>query len=370
MAAILLSINILYCDPYMYSLTGKKILITGVCGTVGSAIARELLDSGKYSDLFVRGVDIQESAVFNLSAEYSKRHGAQFMLGDIRSVSDMMAAMLGVDIVLHTAALKHVSICERQPFDAVRTNLIGVQNIIRAAAASGVQRVILTSSDKAVNPSSNMGASKLLGEGLFTAANRGNSDEIFSNENLPIFAATRFGNVLGSNGSVLPIFAKQISTGQDVTLTHSEMSRFVMGIRDAVGLVLKSVSMARGGEIFVTKMPILRVDALARVMIDMIGPRYGRNRNSIFIREIGAKPGEKLYEELMTANESQRAIELSDYHVILPHGDNLDDRGVALYPGYIGNSNPGSYSSADGPFMSDDEIRAFLLGHRLLDMNN
>ena len=171
--------------------------------------------------------------------------------------------------MFHTAAYKHVDLCERSPFEAVQTNILGVQNVISAASENKVERVIFTSSDKAVNPSSVMGTSKLMGERLMTAANsnlRGDG---------PIFTSTRFGNVLGSRGSVIHIFREQIRRGIPVTLTDNAMTRFIMSITEAVRLVIESAYLARGGEVFITKMPVIRIQDLAEVMIRELAPVYG-----------------------------------------------------------------------------------------------
>ena len=176
--------------------------------------------------------------------------------------------MAGINLVFHTAAFKHVILCERSPFEAVQTNIIGIQNIIQAAIANQVARLIFTSSDKAVNPTNVMGTSKLMGERLMTAAN-GNACG-----NCQIFASTRFGNVLGSRGSVIPIFREQIKMGGPVTLTDPEMTRFIMSIKQAVQLVIDSAFLAQGGEVFVTKMPVIRIQDLAEVMINELAPNF------------------------------------------------------------------------------------------------
>ena len=190
----------------------------------------------------------------------------QFQLGDVRDRDKLVQAMRGIDIVLHTAALKHVILCEQSPRDAVQTNIQGVQNLIDAATVNQVERVLFTSSDKAVNPTNVMGTSKLMGERLMTAANA------HRRAGGPIFASTRFGNVLGSRGSVIPLFMRQISRGGPVTLTDPEMTRFIMTLREAVHLVMESTFLARGGEVFVTKMPIARIQDLAKVMVKTLAP--------------------------------------------------------------------------------------------------
>lgn len=290
----------------------KRILITGACGTVGSELLRQLLDKKSYLISDVVGIDNNEGSLFFLEQEYLNDDRVKLFVVDIREQEELNKKMQGIDIVFHAAALKHVAMCERSPEQAVRTNIHGVQNIITSAFNNGVERVIFTSSDKAVNPTNVMGTSKLMGERLMTAANSN------KREDGPVFASTRFGNILGSSGSVIPIFHNQIAQGGPVTLTDRKMTRFVMKISEAVRLVLDSAQQTHGGEVFVTKMPVVRIEDLAKVMINELAPSYGKDPDEIEIIEIGSKPGEKLYEELMSQEETRRAIELSDYFSILP----------------------------------------------------
>jgi len=285
---------------------GKSIFVTGSCGTIGSELINQLLNNSKYNPKEVIGIDNNESSLFFQDQLFLKEPKASFFVTDIRDQSELSKRMQGVDIVIHTAALKHVILCERSPEQAVQTNINGVQSVITAANLNNVETVIFTSSDKAVNPTNVMGTTKLMGERLMTAANSS------KRENGPIFASTRFGNVLGSSGSVIPIFYNQISNGGPVTLTDKNMTRFVMSVEEAVELVLNSVIEAKGGEVFVTKMPVMRIEDLAVAMIEEI------SSGDINITEIGSKPGEKLYEELMSDEETRRTIELSKFFSVLP----------------------------------------------------
>jgi FlaA1/EpsC-like NDP-sugar epimerase len=266
-----------------------------------------------------------------------------------------------MNVVLHAAALKHVILCERSPRDAVHTNILATQNVIDAAIDSGVSRLLFTSSDKAVNPTNVMGTSKLMGERLVTAANaqrRGTGT---------ILSSTRFGNVLGSRGSVVPLFRRQIKAGGPVTLTDPEMTRFVMTREDAVRLVMDSVFLARGGEVFVTKMPIARIEDLAKVMIEELAPRDGHNSAKILIRHIGKKPGEKLFEELMNTEEVRRTVELERYFVVTPAFTNLYEAIDYTYPGMSGGIVEEPYSSERGPAMTKEALRTYLRDHGLLE---
>lgn len=217
-----------------------------------------------------------------------------------------------VDLVFHTAALKHVGLSEYNLFDAVQTNINGVKNLVQAAMDNNVAGMIFTSSDKAVNPTNVMGTSKLMGERIITSAN------IVNNNGYQVFSSVRFGNVLGSRGSVVPIFAGQILRGGPVTITDDRMTRFVMTIHEAAELVLESTALARGGEVFVTKMPVMRIVDLAEAMIDLLAPVAGLDPALIPIDYVGAKPGEKLHEELMSQEEVGRVTELPNMFVVLP----------------------------------------------------
>jgi FlaA1/EpsC-like NDP-sugar epimerase len=210
----------------------QRVAITGVCGTVGSELLRQLAELGPAE---VVGIDNNETDLFFLAQQYESDPRVRLSLGDVRDRQSMLRKLEGVDVVIHTAAFKHVILCEESPGDAVQNNIVGTQNVIDAVTANQVGRMVFTSSDKAVNPTSVMGTAKLMGERLMTAANAVTRGEA------PVFASTRFGNVLGSRGSVIPIFRRQIRDGGPVTITNLEMTRFIMTLQQAVRLVLESV---------------------------------------------------------------------------------------------------------------------------------
>ena len=338
----------------------KRILVTGACGTVGSEIIRLMLEN-TYDPEEVVGLDNNESGLFFLEQKFLKYPHAHFSLADIRDYEKLRRKMKGIDIVFHAAAFKHVVLCERSPYEAVQTNIHGVQNIINAAIDSGVERVIFCSSDKAVNPTNVMGTSKLMGERLITAAN---SNYLGKGT---IFASTRFGNVLGSSGSVIPIFKKQIEQGGPVTLTDPSMTRFVMSIEQAVRLVLASASLAKGGEVFITKMPIARIEDLARVMIRHLAPLYGIDKDEIELATIGMKPGEKLYEELMSSEEIRRAVELADYFVVLPAFRGLYRMISYDYEDQVSGEVTTPYNSNNDTALTESELHDFLITNNLLE---
>ena len=337
----------------------KTVLVTGACGTVGSQLVHQLIEEYEVGELV--GLDNNESELFFLEQRYADCANANFSLADVRDREKLVRKFKGVDIVFHTAAFKHVILCERSPFEAVQTNIIGVRNVIDAACECSVDRVIFTSSDKAVNPTNVMGTSKLMGERLITAANsslRGKG---------PIFASTRFGNVLGSRGSVIPIFREQIRNGGPVTLTDTAMTRFIMSIKQATRLVIDSAFLAKGGEVFVTKMPVIRIQDLAREMIDHLAPTYGHRPEEIDIRLIGSKPGEKLYEELMSEEETRRTLELQDYFAVLPAFQCIYRDIEYDYDGLVSRKVTNPYNSANEPVLDQTELRSFLLTNQLLE---
>ena len=336
----------------------KSILITGACGTVGRELIRQLLDQHQIGELIA--LDNNESELFALEQQFAEYGHANFFLADVRDRDRLNDKMKGIDWVFHTAAYKHVLQCERSPFEAVQTNILGVQNIIYAAIENKVERVIFTSSDKAVNPTNVMGTSKLMGERLITAANSNMRGEG------PIFASTRFGNVLGSRGSVIPIFRRQIRHGGPVTLTDPEMTRFIMSIEEAVQLVIDSGILCRGGEVFVTKMPAIRIKDLAEVMVENLAAAYGRNAKEIEIKTIGHQPGEKLYEELLNMEETRRSWELERYFVVLPAFREIY-RDIAFeYPALKSKEVHKAYHSGTEPLLSKTQLAAFLKKNNLL----
>ncbi len=336
----------------------KVVLITGVCGTVGRELLRQVLAAGAAE---IIGLDNDESQLFFLGVAHRDEPRARFYLGDVRDRDTLRARMRGVHIVLHAAALKHVILCEQSPPDAVATNIRGVQNVIDAASECAVERVLFTSSDKAVNPTSVMGTSKLMGERLMTAAHA------HAREGGPIFASTRFGNVLGSRGSVIPIFRRQIAAGGPVTLTDPRMTRFIMTIEEAVRLVMESTFLARGGEAFVTKMPVVRIEDLARVMIEALAPHHGHDPAAIAVETIGSKPGEKLYEELLNEEEVRRSLELERYFVVLPAFRSIYRPLERDYPGLVADGVDRPYNSSIEPPMARADLLAYLQRGRLLE---
>ena len=290
-------------------LAGKTVLVTGAAGTVGEALVSQIALAGATS---VRALDHGESELFQLFEKLRSLGNVAPFIGDIRDLERMRMATAGADLVFHVAALKHVELGEYNPFEVVETNLAGLNNVIRAALDSKVEKVIFTSSDKAVNPTNMMGASKMMGERLVTAANaiRGTGRTIFT--------SVRFGNVLGSRGSVVPLFAQAALRGQALQVTHPDMTRYVMTVTEAARLVLEAATMARGGEVFVTKMRAVRIADLARVVAEEL-----RQERLSEVVHTQPRLGEKLYEELITQDEIERTIETKRLLIVLGQRESL-----------------------------------------------
>ena len=329
----------------------KRVAVTGAAGTVGKEIVQQLLQADAAE---VLALDNAETPLFFVEQEFNNPR-LQCFLANIQDLQHLNRLFENIDYVFHVAAYKHVPACERHPRVAVENNIIGVQNVITAARDCKVKKVLFTSSDKAVNPTNVMGTSKLMGERLMTAANaisRGDHDTIF--------ASTRFGNVAGSSGSVIQIFDSQIKQGKPITLTDSGMTRFMMTLEESVQLVLESLQISCGGEVFVTKMPVFKISDLAEVLVDELAPRYGFKPQDIEIKEVGIRPGEKLYEELTTDEEIQRTLEIDKMFIVLPAFRNIYKR-----IDYENHHNTGKkashvYNSADAEIAGKEEVKTFL----------
>jgi len=325
------------------SIKDKIVLITGGAGTIGSGILKEVL---KHEPKTVRVIDNDETRLFELEQEFRKHKNIRYLLGDIRDKERTRTAMNGVGVVFHAAALKHVSACEYNSFEAIKTNILGLQNVIDAAIEAGVERLIFTSSDKAVNPTNVMGTTKLLGEKLVTAANyyKGSHDIKL--------ASVRFGNVIGSRGSVVPLFKKQVENGGPLTVTDPEMTRFMMSAQEAVALIIKSLEIMKGGEVFILKMPVFKLSVLVEAMKEL-------SERDVETEIIDAKPGEKKFEELMTLEESKRALETDDMFIVLPEMKELLQRNDYNYPG-AKKAEIREYSSKTAAVLPKSEIKLFL----------
>lgn len=286
----------------------KKILITGGTGTIGKALLKKLL-TFDIDHVYIFSRDEQKQD--NELRYFKQNPKVSFIIGDIRNYDSVNSALRNIDIVFHTAAMKIVRICEYNPYEALITNVIGTENIIRGAIYNKVEKVIFTSSDKAANPTTIMGTGKLYSERLLSQANliKGNST---------IFTSIRFGNVLGSRGCVLDLFKSQIKKSNYVTVTGENMTRFICTIDESVDMLLKSGELANGGEIFIRKMPSVFITDLVKVMIEYLAPKYSKKPTDINIKFIEKQISEKLFEELVTPHEAERTLEFDNYYCILP----------------------------------------------------
>ena len=282
----------------------KVILVTGGTGSFGKAYVSSLIQSKiKFKKIIIFSRD--ELKQFEMSNQkVFKDSRVRMILGDIRDLNSLQRAFNDVDYVVHTAALKQVPAAEYNPFEFIKTNVLGSQNIIEAALNSNVQKVVALSTDKASSPINLYGATKLCSEKLFVSANNIKGKKKIS------FSVVRYGNVMGSRGSVIPFFLEQLKKKEKLTLTHENMTRFNITLEEAIRLVTYSFSNCNSGEILIPKIPSFRI-------IDLISSINSKNNYKI----IGIRPGEKIHEELINSYEAKNTLDLKDYYVILPTND-------------------------------------------------
>lgn len=285
---------------------GKNILVTGGTGSIGLEIVRQLL---KYNPRVIRIFARHEDRHHHVMQELGNKR-LRFIIGDIRDKDRLQMAMENIDIVFHAAALKHVPLCEYNPFEAVKTNILGTQNVIESARESRVKQVISISTDKVVDPTGVLGTSKLMGEKLSLAP------YYYQGNRKTKFSCVRFGNVLGSRGSILPLIKKQVLRNGAVTITDPEMTRFVMTVPQAVKLVLSAASLMRGQEIFILKMPSVALMDLIKTAIEYYAPLTGKKASDIKIKFIGKRDGEKVHERLLADHEIDKALEAKDMYIL------------------------------------------------------
>ena len=286
-------------------LKNKNILVTGGSGSIGQAIVTKALEDGAKS---IKVFSNDENGLYEMEQTFTDKK-IEFIIGDIRNSETVNSTVKNVDIIFHAAALKHVDRCELNPFEAFTVNIIGTNNIVKAAVNENVKKVISISTDKAVNPIGVMGATKLLGEKILSA-------EAFHNKSNTVFASVRFGNVFHTRGSILPRIENQIKKGGPITLTDQRMKRFFMTKNDAVKLIVNATNLAMGGEIFILKMPLLYLKDLFEVMKEILAPKYGFKPTQIKTTHIGIRPGEKLTEYLLTDFEMEHVLETKDFFIL------------------------------------------------------
>lgn len=285
-------------------LKNKVLLITGGTGSFGNAVIKRFLDTSiKEIRIFSR----DEKKQHDMRTEYANPK-LKFYLGDVRDFNSVDYAMKNVDYVFHAAALKQVPSCEFYPIEAVRTNVMGTENVLHSAIENKVKCVICLSTDKAAYPINAMGISKAMMEKVAAAKSR------LISEHDTIICCTRYGNVMGSRGSVIPLFLEQIEKGSDITITNPRMTRFMMTLEDAVDLVLYAFENGKQGDLFIQKAPAATIETLAKSILEL---KSSKNK----IKIIGTRHGEKLYETLLTTEEKAKAIDLGRYYRVP-----LDDR--------------------------------------------
>ena len=321
----------------------KTLMITGGTGSFGNAVLRRFLDT-----------DIGEIRIFSRDEKKQddmrnqyKDSKLKFFIGDTRNYESVAQAMAGVDYVFHAAALKQVPSCEFFPLEAVKTNIMGTENVLSAAIANNVKNVVCLSTDKAVYPINAMGMSKSLMEKLAVAKSR---TAAFGNT---IISVTRYGNVMCSRGSVIPLFIRQIANDEPITITDPNMTRFMMSLDSAVDLVLFAFTHSKGGEIFIQKAPASTIAVLAQAVCELFGSRQAP-------RIIGTRHGEKLYESLLTREEMVKAVDLGDYYMVPPDGRDLN------YSKYFSDgkkefSEAEDYTSHNTTRLNVEEMKEMLL---------
>jgi UDP-N-acetylglucosamine 4,6-dehydratase len=319
----------------------KILLITGGTGSFGNAVLQRFLDTNiKEIRIFSRDEKKQDDMRNILQSDKVK-----FYIGDVRDRDSLDYAMAGADYVFHAAALKQVPSCEFYPMEAVKTNIMGTDNVLNRAIEHKVKKVICLSTDKAVYPINAMGISKSMMEKIAVSKSRISPNTMIT--------CTRYGNVMASRGSVIPLFVSQIKKGKDLTVTDPNMTRFMMTLEDAVELVLFAFNNGKGGEIFVQKAPASTIEQLAKVLIKMFESKSK-------IRSIGTRHGEKLYETLLTREEFTKADDLGEYYRIMP-----DDRDLN-YSQYFSEGDKSiakmeDYHSHNTYRLNDNELEQLLL---------
>ena len=323
-----------------------NILITGATGSFGHAFVESLLNKHpNIKRLVIFSRDELKQYEMSLRFPHAKYPGIRYFLGDIRDYDRLLEAFQSIDIVIHAAALKQVPAAEYNPFEFIKTNVIGSENIIRAAKATSVSKVIALSTDKASSPVNLYGATKLCSDKLFIAANNiiGSSAKSFS--------VVRYGNVLGSRGSVIPLFLRQAKLGK-LSITDPSMTRFSISLSDAVNMVLWSISNTTGGEIVVPKLPSYKIMDLA----EAIAPNKEPNI-------IGLRPGEKIHEEMISCADSETTYDIGSYYLISPYETSITSI-QAKFPSAIPVRRGFSYNSGDNThFLSVEQIRSEISKH-------
>lgn len=339
----------------------KLILVIGGTGTIGSEIVSQLLT---YNPKTIRILSNSENELWKEKLRFQDSiDKLRFLLGDIRNFERINRATQNIDFVFNAAAIKHVPISEYNPMEAINVNIHGLENIIEASFQNNVKKLIHISTDKAVNPTTVMGATKMLGERLCI------SREMTKGKNTTIISCVRFGNVLGSRGSIIPLIKEQIKNGNYVTLTDEKMKRFFLTISQAVELVLKSAVLAQGGEIFVLKMPTLLIKDLIEVIIEEYCLKIKKDPSSIKIKTIGPRLGEKINEELISPIEISFCYETEDMYMIYPltnFGHNTLIKTNHINGTKVAINNNFHYNTESTTTLTKEEIKSIFKKYHLM----
>ncbi|WP_287497391.1 polysaccharide biosynthesis protein [Pandoraea sp. CB10b_02] len=322
--------------------TGKVLLITGGTGSFGNAILRRFLNSDLKE---IRILSRDEKKQDDMRKKYNDPK-LKFFIGDVRDYQSVLNAVRGADFIYHAAALKQVPSCEFHPMEAVKTNVIGTENVLEAAINCNVRRVVCLSTDKAVYPINAMGISKAMMEKVIVAKSRGSDSTVI--------CATRYGNVMASRGSVIPLFVEQIREGKPITITDPSMTRFMMTLDDAVDLVLYAFQHGSPGDIFVQKAPASTIENLARALVSLM------RQPDHEIRIIGTRHGEKLYEALLSREEMAAAEDLGNYYRVPPDLRDLN-YGKFVEQGETRISEATDYNSHNTERLDEAGMKALLL---------
>lgn len=323
--------------------TDKVLMITGGTGSFGHTILKRFLNSSiKEIRIFSRDEKKQEDMRNEIDNDKVK-----YYIGDVRDYNSLSDAMTGVDFVFHAAALKQVPSCEFYPMEAVRTNILGTENVLRAGIANAVKRIVVLSSDKAVYPINAMGISKAMAEKIVVATSR------LCDKTETVICATRYGNVMASRGSVIPLFISQIKKNQDLTVTDPNMTRFLMSLEDSVDLVIHAFNHAKSGDIFVQKSPASRVADLAQALLELFNSKC-------HLKIIGTRHGEKLYESLVSREEMAKAYDNGKYYCIPADNRDLNYKKYFI-EGEEVISNFDDYTSHNTQQLTVSEIKNLLL---------
>lgn len=323
----------------MSLIDGSSVLITGGTGSLGKALVRYLLNETKVRRIAIFSRD--ELKQLHMRNEFNDDSRLRWFLGDIRDLERLKRALHNVDYVIHAAALKQVDTGEYNPMEFIKTNVLGSQNVIDASIEVGVKRVVALSTDKASSPINLYGATKLTADKLFVAANN------YSHSYGTIFCVVRYGNVMGSRGSVIPFFKELADQGKPLPITDFRMTRFLISIEQAVKFVIDSLSIMTGGELYVPRIPSMKISDLAQAVAP--GAR---------MKEIGMRPGEKLHEEMISEDDSRRTIEIDGRYIVMPV---VAEWGYTPPKGKPMQEGNAYRSDTNDLWMSDVDLKNFIL---------